>query len=72
MTVQADKTKEILGEADLNLSNYTENEFKIIKLPLKNCSDPDGFIEIGLRGVLAKEKERRTKDPAAINEAQKD
>ena len=56
MTVAADKGKGILGETDLNLSDYAENEYKMIKLPLKNCPDPDGYIEIGLRGTVAKDK----------------
>ena len=46
----------MLGEADLNLSDYLENEYKILKLPLRKCGDPDAYIEIGLRGTLAVEK----------------
>ena len=62
LTIAADKGKGILGECDLNLSEYTENEFKIMKLPLKNCADPEGYIEIGLRGVSAKEKTPRARE----------
>ena len=40
----------------MNLSEYSENEFKILKLALKGCQDPDGYIEVGLRGVAAQEK----------------
>ena len=36
----------------MNLSDYQENEYKIIKLPLKKCDDPDGYIEIGLKGSV--------------------
>lgn len=49
LTVTGDKGKGVLGEADLNLSEYAEHEFKIFKLPLKNCADPEAFIEVGLK-----------------------
>jgi hypothetical protein len=51
LTVSGDKGKGVLGEADLNLSEYQENEFKVIKIALKNCADPEAFIEVGLRGT---------------------
>ncbi len=63
LTVTADKGKGVIGEADLNLSEYTENEYKILKIPMKNCADPDAFIEVGLKGSQAKEK-KSTTDPA--------
>lgn len=57
MTVSKDKGKGgVLGEAELNLSSYTENDYKVMKIPLRNCSDPDGYIEVALRGTLAPEK----------------
>jgi hypothetical protein len=54
--VSADKGKGVLGEVDLNLSDYTEGDFNILKLALKNCADPDGYIEVGLKGTPVKEK----------------
>lgn len=56
-----DKGKGILGEADLNLSEYSEDEFKIFKLPLKKCFDPDAYIEVGLRATPAKDKAQTPK-----------
>lgn len=32
-----------------------------MKLQLKNCADPDGYIEVGLKGVAAKEKAAKPK-----------
>lgn len=46
----------MLGEADLNLSEYFEDEFKVFKLPLKKCFDTDAYIEVGLRATPSKEK----------------
>jgi hypothetical protein len=41
-----------LGEADLNLSSYSEGgDFKFMKLPLRKCADEDAYIEIGIRGL---------------------
>jgi hypothetical protein len=37
LTVAVDKGKGVLGEADLNLSEYGEGEYKTMKLILKNC-----------------------------------
>lgn len=61
-----------MGEADLNLSDYTENEFRYIRLPLRNCSDPDGYIEVGLRGVVAKEKKQESTPKNKDSEANKE
>lgn len=51
-----DKVKTVLGEADLNLSDYAENEYKILRLSLRKCDDPNAFIEVGLRGTIAVER----------------
>lgn len=56
LTVGGEKGKGPYGEADLNLSEYSEDEFKIIKLMLKKCEDPNAYIEVGLRATPAKEK----------------
>jgi hypothetical protein len=49
-----------LGEADLNLSEYSEDESKIFKLPLKKCFDAEAYIEVGLRATPVKEKKEQT------------
>lgn len=41
----------MLGEADLNLSEYGENDYKIMKLNLRKCDDPSAYIEVALRGI---------------------
>jgi len=56
LTIGGEKGKGALGEADLNLSEYSEDEFKIFKLPLKKCADPDAYIEVGLKATASKEK----------------
>ena len=54
-----DKGIGVLGEADLNLRDYSESEFKIHKLTLKKCVDDDAIIEVGLRASPAKQKSAR-------------
>jgi hypothetical protein len=47
-----------LGEANFNLTQYGDGEYKTIKLPLKNCSDPDAFVEIAIKGTAAADKHK--------------
>ncbi len=68
LTIAGDKGKGVLGEADLNLSDYSENEFKIFKINLKNCADPEGYIEVGLRATVARDKTPKARD--SISEKQ--
>lgn len=49
--MQGGKDKGVLGEAQLNLSDYLIDEFKIIRLPLQKCVDDEAYIEIGLKAV---------------------
>eukprot|EP00347_Sterkiella_histriomuscorum_P006359 403353063 len=63
LTVTGDKGKGVLGEAELNLSEYQEQEFRYMKLQLKGCSDPDAFIEVGLKATPAREKKTAQETP---------
>lgn len=49
-----------MGEANLNLSEYSEEESKIFKIPLRKCFDPEAYIEVGLKATLVKEKKQET------------
>ena len=75
MKVVIDKKNDILGEADLNLIDYGDGEYKILKLQLKKCADPDAYVEVGLRGTAGKEKgldTSRSHRPSVADAAQKD
>jgi len=52
----------VLGEADLDLSLYHEDEVVTLKLSLRKCADPDAFIEVGMKAYDAEDKSsaRRT------------
>lgn len=54
--VASDKQKGILGEAQLDLTNYGLNESKIMKLPLEKCEYEGAYIEISIKGTEAKSK----------------
>ena len=61
MTVASDKAHGILGKADLDLSLYGDDEFRIHKLPLTNCKyDGDNYIQVGLKGVASNKNSNRT------------
>mmetsp|Transcript_117602 Transcript_117602/g.163787 ORF Transcript_117602/g.163787 Transcript_117602/m.163787 type:complete len:84 (+) Transcript_117602:216-467(+) len=54
--VASDKSKGILGEAQLDLTSYGHNESKVMKLPLEKCDFEGAYIEIALKGTEAKSK----------------
>ena len=54
LTIMGDKGIGVLGESDLNLSDYAENEYKLFKIPLKKCNDQEAYIEVGLRATPSK------------------
>jgi hypothetical protein len=65
LSVIHQKEKKVLGEANLDLSLYGEDEVKILKLPLLKCADPDAYIEVGMKAYEADDKAakaRRTSD----------
>lgn len=39
-----------MGKAELDLSLFTENDFNVLILPLKDCQYENSFIEVGLKG----------------------
>ena len=45
----------MLGEADLNLSEYSEGEDKILKLPLRKCFDSEAYIEVSIKATPARD-----------------
>ncbi len=57
LQIMGDKGRGFLGEADLNLAEYHEDEFKYMKLPLRKCDDTEAFIEVGIRATPAPNKD---------------
>ena len=51
LTVASDKTRGILGKAELDLSQYGEDSFNEMKLPLVDCQYANSFIIVGLKGI---------------------
>lgn len=61
LTIASDKTHGILGKADLDLSLYGDDEFRIHKLPLVNCKyDGEAYIQVGLKGSQISKSANRT------------
>ena len=69
LTCTTDPKGNYLGKVDLDISQYTEGEFKIHKLQLRGMNDQliDGaFIEVGLKGEAGKaQKSSRTSTASA-------
>ena len=42
------------------MCDFGDKEFKIMKLPLKKCSDEEAYIEVGLKGSPSKESKSRS------------
>ena len=57
LTIASDKSKGIVGKAELDLSLYGDNEFNVFRLKLTECQSEDAYIEVGLKGVPAKPKD---------------
>ena len=69
MYVAGEKSRGILGEAQLDLTAYGENESKTIKIPLDKCDYEGAYIEVTLKGVEAKAKSTpRNGDPNMSSE----
>jgi len=72
--VAGDKAKGVLGEAELNLSDYILGEYKSFKLPLNKCMDESAVIEVAIRANEGVNKERRStvEDAKEKNDQNKD
>lgn len=68
--IAKDKTKTPLGEADMNLCDYGENDYRTLKLNLKKCEDPNAYIEVAIRGTQAQEKTPRNRESLTSNNDQ--
>lgn len=51
LTVMGDKGAVTLGEAPLDMAQFSEDAPVVKRLKLDNCEDADSFLEIGLKGV---------------------
>jgi hypothetical protein len=51
LSIMGDKGKEKLGEADLDMAQFSEGEPNVMRLKLSECEDPDAFIEVGLKAT---------------------
>ncbi|CDW77592.1 UNKNOWN [Stylonychia lemnae] len=66
-SIAKDKSKTSLGEADLNLCDYGENDYRNLKLPLRKCDDSAAYIEVAIRGTQAQEKTPRGRESIDSN-----
>lgn len=60
LTVASDKARGILGKADLDLSQFSYDDFKVLKLDVRDCQYEGAWIEVGLKAVPANRASSRT------------
>lgn len=51
LTIMGDKGAVTLGEAALDMAQFSEDAPVVRRLKLDNCDDAESFLEIGLKGV---------------------
>ena len=64
LIVVGDKTRGVLGKADLDMSQFGTTEYQVHRIPLNECAYPESFIEVHLKGV-----EKRRNQTSARNAA---
>ena len=51
LTVASDKSRGILGKAELNLAQFNYDDYRVIRLPIEDCIYEGAWIEIGLKAT---------------------
>lgn len=54
----SDKSRGLLGKADLDLSQFAYDDYKVLRLNINECEYPDSWIEVGLKATLAAKSTR--------------
>ena len=53
LTVASDKSRGIIGKAELNLAQFNYDDYRVIRLPVEDCRYEGAWIEIGLKATPA-------------------
>ena len=53
LTVASDKTRGILGKADLDLAQFSYDDYRILRLDINECQYEGAWVEVGLKAVPA-------------------
>ena len=56
----SDKARGILGQAELDLSQFSYDDFKLLRLDIRECKWEGAWIEVGLKAVPANRGSSRT------------
>ena len=51
LTVASDKARGILGKADLDLSQFNYDDYRILRLEVRECQYEGAWVEVGLKAV---------------------
>ena len=62
----SDKARGLLGKADLDMAQFSYDDYNVLRLDIKDCAYEGAWIEVGLKAVPAKRVTSRTN---ALNES---
>jgi len=51
--VASDKARGILGKADLDLAQFSYDDYKVQRIEIRECEYEGAWIEVGLKAVVA-------------------
>ena len=59
LTIASDKSRGILGKCDLDMAQFSYDDFNVIRLNIGECQYEGSWIEVGLKAVPANRSSNR-------------
>ena len=60
LTIASDKSRGILGKCDLDMAQFSYDDFNVLRLNIGECQYEGSWIEVGLKAVPANRSSNRT------------
>ena len=71
LTIASDKTRGILGKADLDLAQFSYDDFKVMRLDIEECQYEGAWAEVGLKAVPSLRKSNSNRMDTSLNLSQR-
>lgn len=59
LTIASDKARGILGKADLDLAQFSYDDYNVIRCPIAECAYEGAWIEVALKATVASRSSNR-------------
>lgn len=69
ITVASDKSRGILGKAQLDLAQFQYDDFKRQRLMLTDCQFEDAWVEVSLKASVSSRNSTRNLDTSTANDS---